>query len=101
VFEISPSAAEVIRRMTCAVPGVEGVRIAQAPAASSNGSAPQICVVVAPAAGPLDDDRTLMEDGVAVFVDCAIAAMLDDKRLEVVPAGADQLQFTLTDQQLP
>jgi len=61
-------------------------------------SGPQIRVVVAPASRPDHDDRTLLESGVAVFVDSAIAPMLDDKRLEVVPAGADQVQFTLTDQ---
>src|SRR5437016_5648174 len=98
VLEISASAAELVRRMTQTVAGVEGVRIAQAPVDSSNRSAPQFKVAASPAAGPLGEDQTLLQRGAAVFVDPAIAPVLDDKRLEVAPAAADWLQFTLTDQ---
>lgn len=99
VLEITPSAAEVIRQMIDNVAAVNGIRVAQGPSQSTNGDAPQLHVTIAPAAGPLEEDEMIVEDGIAVFVDPDIAPMLDDKLLDLIPVGSEQVQFTLTDQQ--
>jgi Fe-S cluster assembly iron-binding protein IscA len=98
MLEISPSAAALIREMIDDVSGIEGIRVAQAPSESQNGSAPQVAIAITPAPGPLDEDQTLMEDGINVFVDPDIAPLLDDKLLDLVSAGEDEVQFTLTEQ---
>jgi Fe-S cluster assembly iron-binding protein IscA len=81
------------------VAAVNGIRVAQGPSQSTNGDAPQLHVTIAPAAGPLEEDEMIVEDGIAVFVDPDIAPMLDDKLLDLIPVGSEQVQFTLTDQQ--
>jgi Fe-S cluster assembly iron-binding protein IscA len=53
--------------------------------------------VIAPAEGPLDQDETIVDDGVAVFVDPTLAPLLEDKLLDIVPAGSEEVQFTLID----
>jgi Fe-S cluster assembly iron-binding protein IscA len=98
VLEISPSAAELIRRMTDTVAGINGVRVGLSPVESSNGDIPSATIVIAPASGPVGDDQTVHDDGVVVFVDPEVAPLIDDKRLEVTPAGVDQVRFALTEQ---
>jgi Fe-S cluster assembly iron-binding protein IscA len=99
LLEITSSAAELIREMIDSVTGVEGIRVTHGSPSSTNGDIPNLTVVIAPAAGPLDEDQTLVKDGVAVFVDPDIAPLLVDKRLDVVPTGDDQVRFTLTEQE--
>jgi Fe-S cluster assembly iron-binding protein IscA len=101
LLEISPSAAEVIRQMVDTLDAVAGVRVAMGPSESTNGTAPQLKVTIAPAAGPMEDDETIDEDGIAVFVDPDIAPLLDDKLLDLEPAGPERMQFRLTEQSEP
>jgi Fe-S cluster assembly iron-binding protein IscA len=98
MLEISPTAAEVIRAMIEPSIGIEGIRVALGPLDSPNGNAPGIGVVIAPARGPSEGDRTVRRAGIAVFVDAGAAALLEDKVLDVAPAGADRLRLTFSDQ---
>jgi Fe-S cluster assembly iron-binding protein IscA len=98
MLEISPTAAEVIRAMIDPSTGIEGVRVALGPLDSPNGNAPSVGVMIAPAHGPSEGDRTVTRAGVAVFVDAEAAALLEDKVLDVAPAGADRLRLTLSNQ---
>jgi hypothetical protein len=87
--------------MTTTVAGIEGVRVTQAPPHSMNGDSPQLGVVIAPASGPQDEDETVFEDGIAVFVERDLAPLLSDKRLDVLPAGQHQIVFVLSEQSEP
>ena len=98
MLEISPTAAEVIRTMIEPSIGIDGVRVALGPSDSPNGNAPSIGVVITPASGPIGDDQTVTSDGMTVFVDPEAAALVEDKILDVAPAGPDRLKLTLTDQ---
>lgn len=80
---------------------IEGIRVALGPSQSTNGAAPEVSVVIAPAAGPLDEDEAIVEDGITVFVAPDIAPLLEDKLLDLVPAGPERVQFTLTDRLSP
>lgn len=99
MLEISPPAAELIRTMIDTLAGIEGIRVTLGPSDSPNGNAASAGVIIAPAAGPIGDDKTLLDDGITVFVDPDVAPLLEDKLLDVTPTGADQLRFTLTDQE--
>ena len=79
------------------VAAIEGIRVKLCPSESANGAGPQMSMMIAPAAGPVDEDETIVEDGIAVFVDPGIAPLLVDKLLDLVPAGSEQVRFTLTD----
>jgi Fe-S cluster assembly iron-binding protein IscA len=83
------------------VTAIEGVRVALLPSESTNGAAPQVNLMIAPAAGPLENDETIVEDGVAVFVDPDIAPLLEDKLLDLIPVGAEQVRITLTERSQP
>jgi Fe-S cluster assembly iron-binding protein IscA len=98
MLEISPASAEVVRGMIDPSIGIEGIRVALGPSDSPNGNAPSVGVVIAPARGPSEGDRTVRRAGVAVFVDAEAAALLEGKVLDVAPAGADRLRLTLSDQ---
>jgi Fe-S cluster assembly iron-binding protein IscA len=98
MLEISPTAAEVIHAMIDPFVGIEGVRVALGSSESPNGNAPSVGVMIAPARGPSEGDRTVRQDGVAVFVDPEAAALVENKVLDVAPVGRDRLQLTLTDQ---
>ena len=101
MLEISHSAAGLIREMIDTLSGISGVRVALGPSESMNGTGPQLGVIIAPAPGPVGEDRTLVEDGIRVFVDPELAPLLDDKILDLVPAGADRVRFTLTARSQP
>lgn len=96
-LEISPAAAALIHRMITRVCGIEGIRVTPGPSESMNGAGPPVGIVVTPASGPLGDDRTVLKDGIAVFVDSKLAGALEGKLLDFVPVGSDQLRFTLTE----
>jgi Fe-S cluster assembly iron-binding protein IscA len=83
------------------VAAIKGIRLGRGPSASENGASPLTNVVIAPAAGPLDEDETIEEDGIVVFVDRDIAPLLEDKLLDLVPAGSEQVQFMITDRAEP
>jgi Fe-S cluster assembly iron-binding protein IscA len=98
MLEISPTAADVIRAMIEPSVGVEGIRVTLEPSDSPNGNSPSVGVMIAPAHGPSEGDRTVRRAGVAVFVAAEAAALLEDKVLDVASAGADQVRLTLNDQ---
>lgn len=77
---------------------IEGIRVALGPSESTNGTAPHVSVLIAPASGPLEEDDTIVEDGIAVFIDPEVAPLLDDKLLDLALVGAGQAEFTITEQ---
>ena len=97
MLEITPTAVSAIRAIIDPLSGVEGMRVTRGATDSPNGSAPSVGVMIAPASGPSGDDETVQQGGVAVFVDPEVAALVEDKVLDVEPAD-DQLRFTFTDQ---
>lgn len=95
MLEITPTAASAIREMI-EISGAEGMRVALGPSDSPNGSVPSAGVIIAPASGPVEDDETVQHGGVAVFVDSAVAPLVEDKVLDVELTD-DRLRFTFTD----
>jgi Fe-S cluster assembly iron-binding protein IscA len=83
--------------MVDTVGSIEGIRVGLGPSRSTNGASPVVSVVIEPAAGPLDEDETIVEDGIAVFVDPEVAPLLEDKLLDLAPSGSERVQFTLTE----
>jgi Fe-S cluster assembly iron-binding protein IscA len=79
------------------IPDGAGIRIAP-PEGEDAGSAPQLQVSVT--GGPAETDQVIDAEGARVFVDEALAALLDDKLLD---AGIveDQVHFMLGAQGAP
>jgi Fe-S cluster assembly iron-binding protein IscA len=99
MLEISPAAVDMLRAIIDPAIGIEGIRVALGPSDSPNGNGPSVGVVIAPARGPTGGDQTVNQDGVAVFVDPEAAPLVEDKVLDVAPAGPDRIQLTFIDQE--
>jgi Fe-S cluster assembly iron-binding protein IscA len=98
MLEISPNAAELICAMAEPAGRIQGIRVMLDPSGSSNGHGPSAGVIIAPASGPMDEDETVEQSGASVFVEAEAIPWVEDKILDVAPAGIDRLQFTLIDQ---
>lgn len=91
MFTISPPAAEAIHTMTLRDPAASGIRVATRPEPTDDGDSPSIALLIELASKPEASDEILVDKGVPVFIDPAIARYLDDKQLEVDEAARFRL----------
>ena len=94
MLTISPMASEAIRQLIVAaeLPSSAGIRIAQG-AETPQGTALELALVDTPG----EADHVVEEQGVSVFVDQQIAALLDDKVLDA-QVDEGQVAFALRDE---
>lgn len=98
-LEITPSASALIQRMIAPLPGVHGVRLTVKPDSARQQDEPGASVIVTAAAEASDGEEVLVCGELSLFVTPAAAGLVDDKLLDVVPAGADRLRFMLSRRQ--
>jgi iron-sulfur cluster assembly protein len=95
VFAISHGAAEVIKQVVSSaqMPDEGGIRISGQPIGDEG-----VSLELSLATSPQPGDAIVEQEGANVFVERAVAPLLDDKTLDAAAVEADNVSFSIVEQ---